>query len=112
MTASTRVHACIDDGLAFPLTPDDRAPALWSAVSDDPLADGPHRLTVRAEDGAADGGTGHAAAETITFLVNRDGAYEDPVRGADGSDRNSVGAWPEKHLLGTQLDPNRNGREW
>ncbi|MGA7807689.1 MAG: metallophosphoesterase, partial [Bradyrhizobium sp.] len=29
-----------------------------------------------------------------------------------GSDLNSIGAWPERHLLGTQLGPNRNGRKW
>jgi Icc protein len=29
-----------------------------------------------------------------------------------GSDAGSVGAWPERHLLGTQLGPNRNGRKW
>jgi 3',5'-cyclic-AMP phosphodiesterase len=29
-----------------------------------------------------------------------------------GSDFGSVGAWPERHLLGTQLGPNRNGRKW
>ncbi len=34
------------------------------------------------------------------------------VRAADGSDRDAVGAWPEKGILGTQLGPNRNGRAW
>jgi 3',5'-cyclic-AMP phosphodiesterase len=29
-----------------------------------------------------------------------------------GSDAGSVGAWPERHLFGTQLGPNRNGRKW
>ncbi len=29
-----------------------------------------------------------------------------------GSDADAVGAWPEKGLLGTQLGPNRNGRQW
>jgi Icc protein len=29
-----------------------------------------------------------------------------------GSDAGNVGAWPERHLLGTQLGPNRNGRKW
>jgi len=29
-----------------------------------------------------------------------------------GSDVRSIGAWPERHLLGTQLGPNRNGRKW
>jgi 3',5'-cyclic-AMP phosphodiesterase len=29
-----------------------------------------------------------------------------------GSDVGSIGIWPERHLLGTQLGPNRNGRKW
>jgi 3',5'-cyclic-AMP phosphodiesterase len=29
-----------------------------------------------------------------------------------GSDAGSIGAWPERHLLGTQLGPNRNGKKW
>jgi Icc protein len=29
-----------------------------------------------------------------------------------GSDAASIGAWAERHLLGTQLGPNRNGRKW
>jgi hypothetical protein len=29
-----------------------------------------------------------------------------------GSEVRSIGAWPERHLLGTQLGPNRNGRKW
>lgn len=31
---------------------------------------------------------------------------------ADGSDRDTVGRWLEKELLGTQLGPNRNGKGW
>ena len=33
-------------------------------------------------------------------------------RRATGSDAGSIGVWPERHLLGTQLGPNRNGRKW
>jgi hypothetical protein len=29
-----------------------------------------------------------------------------------GSDAGSIGAWPERHLLGTRLGPNRNGKKW
>ena len=29
-----------------------------------------------------------------------------------GTDAGSIGAWPERHLLGTQLGPNRNGKKW
>lgn len=35
-----------------------------------------------------------------------------PPRATDGSDRDGVGAWPEKGILDTQLGPNRNGRKW
>lgn len=29
-----------------------------------------------------------------------------------GGDADPVGAWPERGVLGTQLGPNRNGRQW
>lgn len=35
-----------------------------------------------------------------------------PARRSSGSDAGSVGAWPDRHLFGTQLGPNRNGRKW
>lgn len=35
-----------------------------------------------------------------------------PTPVGDGSDADRIGAWPERHLLGTQLGPNRNGRHW
>lgn len=38
--------------------------------------------------------------------------HAQPWRAADGSDRDRVGAWPERGILGTQLGPNRNGRRW
>lgn len=38
--------------------------------------------------------------------------YEAPRGKTTGSDTGSIGAWPERHLLGTQLGPNRNGRKW
>ena len=33
-------------------------------------------------------------------------------RTSTGSDAGSIGTWPERHLFGTQLGPNRNGRKW
>jgi hypothetical protein len=36
-------------------------------------------------------------------------AYVAPMRAADGSDADAVGAWPENGIFGTQLGPNRNG---
>ncbi|MET4214193.1 metallophosphoesterase [Bradyrhizobium sp. LA2.1] len=38
--------------------------------------------------------------------------YVVAARKPTGSDEGSIGAWPERHLLGTQLGPNRNGRKW
>ena len=38
--------------------------------------------------------------------------FRPPDRTADGSDADAVGARPERHLLGTHLGPNRNGRQW
>ncbi len=35
-----------------------------------------------------------------------------PDRVADGSDKDAIGAWPQKGILATQLGPNRNGRKW
>jgi hypothetical protein len=61
-------------------------------------------LTVRISDSA-----GNSDAETIRVAS---GSYRTPQRKADGSDADAVGAWPEKHILGTQLGPNRNGKKW
>ncbi|KQP16494.1 metallophosphoesterase [Methylobacterium sp. Leaf93] len=62
------------------------------------------RLTVRASDAA--GGTGQDVVEPATDRSRL------PVSKGIGSDADSIGAWPEKGLLGTQLGPNRNGRHW
>lgn len=35
-----------------------------------------------------------------------------PTSRGIGSDADTVGAWPERGLLGMQLGPNRNGRHW
>jgi 3',5'-cyclic-AMP phosphodiesterase len=59
------------------------------------------RLEVRATDE-----TGAAADDVIVCGAN--GAR----RLSTGSDAGSIGAWPERHLFGTQLGPNRNGRKW
>ncbi|WP_158808354.1 metallophosphoesterase [Beijerinckia sp. L45] len=61
-------------------------------------------LTVTATDDHGAIGTESIAIATRDHLVA-------PRRG-DGSDADTVGAWPERGLLGTQLGPNRNGRKW
>lgn len=81
--------------------------AAWHCTLDLPaLADGSHRLTVLAEN--ANGGAGE---DTITILSNQAGLYEPPAR-APGDEANSIGAYPEKGIPGTQLGPNKNGRKW
>ncbi|MCK2053059.1 metallophosphoesterase [Methylobacterium sp. 37f] len=65
---------------------------------------GGSRLTVRAQD--AEGGVGEDRIEPAgdaAALVRSKGL---------GSDADSVGAWPDRGILGTQLGPNRNGRHW
>lgn len=103
-----RAEGRLDDRAPFELTPSSTDASLWSAHRDAPaLPDGPHRLTVRAEDAA-----GCTGEETITFLVSRAGVCDAPRRHADGSDRDAIGRWPEKGIPGGQLGPNRNGRKW
>ena len=61
-------------------------------------------LTVRATD------TQGNQDEDCIEVATKDSARTTPH--ADGSDRDTIGAWNEKHLFGTQLGPNRNGRKW
>ncbi len=63
----------------------------------------PCRLSVRVtdEDGATD-----------TDSIEIDPTARRKRRSFGGTDAGSVGAWPERHLLGTQLGPNRNGKKW
>jgi 3',5'-cyclic-AMP phosphodiesterase len=64
----------------------------------------PHVLTVEAEDGA-----GNVGSDSIDLKHSRIGPHA-PV--GDGSDADTIGPWPAKHIFGTQLGPNRNGRHW
>jgi 3',5'-cyclic-AMP phosphodiesterase len=64
----------------------------------------PRVLTVEAEDGAGNIGT-----DSIELNPLGD-CPRSPLD--DGSDANAIGPWPAKHILGTQLGPNRNGRQW
>ncbi|GAN77671.1 metallophosphoesterase family protein [Acidisphaera rubrifaciens] len=107
-TSVTRVTARLGAGDPLPLLPAPDDGTRWTGrLGLGGVADGLHRLTVRAEDAA-----GQAGEETITVLVDPAGRHLLRAPHADGSDRDAVGAWPEKHIAGTQLGPNRNGRAW
>jgi hypothetical protein len=64
----------------------------------------PQLLTVEAGDGA-----GSVGCDSIE-LRHSGICPRAPV--GDGSDADTIGPWPAKHILGTQLGPNRNGRQW
>jgi hypothetical protein len=53
--------------------------------------------------------TGNTGTDRILIATP---GYRPPARIADGSDADAVEPWAERHLLGTRLGPNRNGRQW
>jgi Icc protein len=61
----------------------------------------PFRLSVRVTDQQSNQDT-----DTVEVAPNRETGRP------TGSDAGSIGAWPERHLFGTQLGPNRNGGKW
>lgn len=61
-------------------------------------------LTVEATDPS-----GNTDADTICVATP---GFRPPDRAADGSDADALEAWPARHLLGTRLGPNRNGKQW
>ncbi|AMR31087.1 hypothetical protein A0256_06445 [Mucilaginibacter sp. PAMC 26640] len=65
-------------------------------------ADPARSLTVMATDE-----TGRPGMHSIDLKAP---AGYQPVRVAEGSDGDSIGAWPQNGLFGTQLGPNRNGK--
>ena len=70
------------------------------------VPDGLNVLTVRAQLHSRE-----CAEDKILALVRQDGVY--PGADRKPSDfENALGAWAEKHILGTQLGPNKNGRGW
>ena len=98
-----RVECQVENGEWTPMT---RAlgARLWTArlpVPADRLAR-LARITVRAVDE-----TGRPGQHTISAATR---AYVAPVRAQNGSDADSIGAWPENGIFGTQLGPNRNGK--
>jgi Icc protein len=97
----TRVDCRIGDGewqaMIF-----DASTQSWAL--DCKIPDEQFKIFVRAADRA-----GSIDVDSIDVATT----FDDNVkRRADGSDLDTIGAWDEKHLFGTQLGPNRNGRKW
>jgi len=94
------VEAQVDGGGWTAMAPLPGAAALWDVRCDKPGA----RVRVRARD--VQGRQDEDAVEPALP------GWTAPGRAADGSDRDRVGAWPERGILGTQLGPNRKGKKW
>ena len=90
----------VDRGDWTPMRPVPNGVALWEASAGGDAG----RIAVRARD--ANG------REDEDEIEPAGPGSEPPNRRADGSDADRVGAWPERGILGTQLGPNRNGRQW
>jgi 3',5'-cyclic-AMP phosphodiesterase len=103
--AIEKVSISIDGGSKIPITAADES--IWNTVwNARECANGLHRLTVTASTK-----DNRSASDTIEVLVNRSGQFESRIRSAVDYE-NTLGAWPEKHILGTQLGPNDNGHGW
>ena len=91
----------IDDGPWLPMRRGAGDQCYSAAITWPP---GARRIAVRARDaaGGEDADVVEPAGAGAALRVS-----ERP-----GSDADALGAWPDKGLLGTQLGPNRNGRQW
>lgn len=99
------VEARIDDGP--PIGMACGAASVWS-VDLTGIGDGEHMVAVRAT-----GPDGTGDEDRIAIRVSRPLVTARASVGAlPGHDRHSVGAWTDHGFLGTQLGPNKNGREW
>ena len=63
-------------------------------------------MTIRVEAKDEDGWIGFESIE-IARPIDLE-----TTRHGDGSDADHVGAWERRHVFGTKLGPNRNGRKW
>jgi 3',5'-cyclic-AMP phosphodiesterase len=77
----------------------------WAIWNSEHVANGVHTMTVHAYAG------GQMGSDSIRVLVHQQAQYKAPVR-READHENALGKWPEKHILGTQLGPNKNGHPW
>ena len=71
----------------------------WNSAT---VTDGSHRIQVRVTEVSVQ------ARDELSVLVNQGGRYTSPSRSAIDYE-NTIGAYPAKCILGTQLGPNENG---
>lgn len=96
----------VDEGEFLPMRPL-RGSALWEAEwASETVPDGIHTIEVVARDAART-----SASDKIRVVVRQSGAYTPPARAKRDQD-NTIGAWLERGIVGTQLGPNKNGRKW
>jgi 3',5'-cyclic AMP phosphodiesterase CpdA len=99
-TQIVRVNCTRDQDNWIPMTWQD---GRWTATLNAP-SEPLFLLTVEAVDER-----GRPGRHTITVGTS---SYKPPRRTMNGSDADSIGAWPENGILGTQLGPNRNTKPW
>ncbi len=94
------VEAQVDGGGWMAMAPVPGEAALWEVRCKEPGG----RARVRARD--------VQGRQDEDCVAPAHPGWTAPGRAADGSDRDRVGAWPEKGILDTQLGPNRKGKKW
>jgi hypothetical protein len=99
-----RVELAFDDRAAVAMTPVAGWVGLWTADVDGP-PEGRRRLTVTAV--SSDGQVDRDSIEVR--ILAKDDAAERRLKPNPGDHVHSIGAWPERGLLGTQLGPNKKG---
>jgi len=103
--AIENVTMSVDNGAAELMAMLDESTWVAGWQSAEP-ADGSHLIKVTAQSR-----TGRSATDTIVAYCNEQGRYPVPERHPLDYE-NAIGEWPAKHILGTQLGPNENGRHW
>ncbi len=99
----TRVVCSVDNDAPIAMQFHDE---VWSCPWVPP-GQGERRITVRAETAS-----GTVGKDSIVAVVGSPDDAARLVRQSPGSDATTIGAWKDRHIFGTQLGPNRNGRKW
>jgi len=99
-----RVILTLDNQPAVAMAPVAGSIGLWSAEVDR-VGDGRHKLAVTTA-----ASTGESDSDSIEIEVSETArTTREGLKPTPGDHVHSIGAWPERGLLGTQLGPNKNG---